>query len=211
MTRPCGMGSTDRWTSVKTVARIVAARAAACLVLGLVSPWAAAGSLTWDWRFSLLGSESSSPVLSGTFTTGDTPDADGFYEITALTGNRLGVEIVSLQATGTAIPDNALYPVDNRIRPADRGGQITKAGFGYGLANGWFENPFLATWELPDLVYYAFLTKPPFGTQDPQTEEPQVSFEASIRVPEPLSAGLLLGGLLALVSVQSMRRRLPNA
>ena len=192
-------------------ARGIAARMAACALLALLSPWAAAASLTWDWRFSLVGANPSQPVLSGTFTTGDTPDADGFYEITALTGNRLGVAIVSLQPTGTAIPDNMPYPVDNRIRPLHPDGQMTKARFGYGLANGWFENPFLATWELPGLVYYAFLSKPPFGTQTPQTEEPQVIFEASIRVPEPLSAGLLLSGLLALGWVQSVGRSPSNA
>ena len=60
-------------------------------------------------------------------------------------------------------------------------------------------------------MYYAFLSKPPFGTQTPQTEEPQVIFEASIRVPEPLSAGLLLSGLLALGWVQSVGRSPSNA
>ena len=192
-------------------ARVIAARMAACALLALLSPGAAAASLTWDWSFSLVGANLSQPVLSGTFTTGETPDADGFYEITALTGNRLGVAIVSLQPTGTAIPDNTPYPVDNRIRPLHPDGQLTKAGFGYGLANGWFENPFLATWELPNLVYYAFLSKPPFGTQTPQTEEPPVTFQASIRVPEPLSAGLLCSGLLALGWVQSTGRRPSNA
>jgi hypothetical protein len=60
-------------------------------------------------------------------------------------------------------------------------------------------------------VYYAFLSKPPFGTQTPQTEEPPVIFQASIRVPEPLSAGLLFSGLLALGWVHSMGRSPSNA
>jgi hypothetical protein len=207
MKQPC---HTRVW-GISQLARVIAARMAACALLALLSPWAAAASLTWDWSFSLVGSQPVQRVLSGTFTTGDTPDADGFYEITALTGNRLGVAIVSLQPTGTAIPYNTPYPVDNRIRPLHPDGQLTKAGFGYGLANGWFENPFLAIWELPDLVYYAFLSKPPFGTQTLQTEEPQVIFEASIRVPEPLSAALLLSGLLVLGGVQSMGRKPSNA
>ena len=67
-------------------------------------------------------------------------------------------------------PDNAPYAVDNRVRPAHPDGQLTKAGFGFELANGWFENPFLATRELP----------------------------------EPLTAALLLSGLLAIGAVRSM-------
>jgi len=176
----------------------------AWLLLSTLSTWAGAASLTWDWSISLIGSNRPGAVWGGTFITGDAPDSDGFYTITALTGERQGVAILRLQPTGTAIPDNAPYAVDNRVRPAHPEGQLTKAGFGFELANGWFENPFLATWELPELVYLAFLSKPPFGTGSPDTEEPQVAFQASIRVPEPLTAALLLSGLLAIGAVRSM-------
>lgn len=191
----CFSGSAQRSVPRKG---LTAARMLAWLLLSTLSPWAAAASLTWDWSFSLIDSNPPRGVLGGTFTTGDTPDSDGFYTITALTGDRQGVAIVGLQPAGTAIPDNAPYAVDNRVRPSHPDGQLTKAGFGYELANGWFENPFLATWELPDLVYLAFLSKPPFGTASPVTEEPRVVFQASIRVPEPLTATLLLSGGLAL-------------
>ena len=102
---------------------------------------AGAASLTWDWSISLIGSNRPGSVSGGTFTTGDAPDSDGFYTITALTGERQGVAILRLQSTGTAIPDNAPYAVDNRVRPAHPDGQLTKAGFGFELANGWFQRP----------------------------------------------------------------------
>lgn len=130
-----------------------AARMAAWLLLSTLSTWAGAASLTWDWSIWPIESNQAGAVWGGTFTTGDAPDSDGFYTITALTGDRQGVAIVRLQPSGTAIPDNEPYPVDNRVRPAHPEGQLTNAGFGYELANGWFENPFLASWELPDLIH----------------------------------------------------------
>jgi hypothetical protein len=202
MMQTCPVKSTHKWAHTNATV----ARAAVCVLLALSSTWAGAGTLIWDWSYSLVANPSER-VANGTFTTDDTPDVNGFYSISALTGNRQGVAIVSFQATGTAIPQNDAYPVDNKIRVAHPGGQLTKAGFGYGLANGWYENPFLATWELPSLVYYAFLTKP--GTGNP-SEEPPVNFEASIRVPEPFSAGLVLSGLLIL-GVQSIRKRRVSA
>lgn len=138
-------------------------------------------SLTWDWSF-VRGEEGSGQVTaSGTFATGRTPDDEGFYEITAITGRSGGVPIISLQPAGTAVPDNEGYPVDNRVRPPHPEGQLSKAGFGYGLADGSFENPFLATWELPTVVYMVFGSNPPFGATPPNTQESTVVFRARVR------------------------------
>ena len=45
-------------------------------------------------------------AASGTFITVDTPDVDGGYLITAITGTRDGESITALQPTGTPIPGN---------------------------------------------------------------------------------------------------------
>jgi len=138
-------------------------------------------SLTWDWSYVGGGKDGRPVTASGTFATGRTPDAEGFYEITAIAGRSGGVKITSLQPAGTAIPDNEAYPVDNRVRPPHPEGQLSKAGFGYGLADGSFENPFLATWELPNVVYMDFRSNPPFGATPPNTQEATVVFRARIR------------------------------
>lgn len=138
-------------------------------------------SLTWDWSFVGVEEGGGQATASGTFATGRTPDAEGFYEITAIAGRSGDVKITSLQPAGTAIPDNEAYPVDNRVRPPHPEGQLSKAGFGYGLADGSFENPFLATWELPNVVYMDFRSNPPFGATPPNTQEATVVFRARIR------------------------------
>lgn len=138
-------------------------------------------SLTWDWSYVATGPEAGRVIAGGTFTTGRTPDDEGFHEITAISGSRLGVPITSLQPAGTAIPDNEAYPVDNRVRPPGPEGQLSKAGFGYGLADGSFENPFLASWELPEVVYMVFRSSPPFAATPPNTEETTVVFHAAVR------------------------------
>ena len=161
-------------------------RAILPLVLALLAASSCGSSsdpptLDWDWSFVRAGEGAGQLVASGTFTTGRIPDGEGFYAITSIAGTRFGVPITSLQPVGTAIPDNEAYPVDDRVRPVHPEGQLTKAGFGYGLADGSFENPFLATWELPDVVYQVFRSSPPFGATPPNTEEEPVVFRATIR------------------------------
>ena len=151
-----------------------------CL-LALASCGNSSDSLSWDWSLVRNDQGAGQIVASGTFTTSPAPDAEGFYAITSIAGRRLGVSITSLHPAGTAIPDNEAYPVDDRVRPPHPEGQLTKAGFGYGLADGSFENPFLATWELPAVVYLAFRSSPPFGATPPNTDETTVVFHATIR------------------------------
>ena len=150
-------------------------------VLAVASCGTSSDSPTWDWSFVRSGADAGQVVASGTFVTEKTPDGEGFHTITSIAGSRLGVPITSLQPAGTAIPDNEAYPVDNRVRPSHPEGQLSKAGFGYALADGSFENPFLATWELPQVVYMAFRSNPPFGATPPNTEEITVVFRATIR------------------------------
>jgi hypothetical protein len=123
-----------------------------------------------EWRWSYKGD---GVTASGTFTTTDTPDAEGFYQITAIAGEANGVAIAGLQPPGTAIPGNDGYPVDNLVRAAAP--QLSKDGFGYAMANGTFANPFYgAHFAKPD--YYAFFSDPAGG----RTSEPSVAFTATV-------------------------------
>jgi hypothetical protein len=123
-----------------------------------------------DWRWSYRGE---GVAASGTFVTKDAPGADGFYEITAITGEANGVAISGLEPVGTAIPGNDGYPVDNLVRT--QAPQLSKDGFGYAMADGTYANPFYgAHFAKPDT--YAFFSDPATG----KTSEPAVTFSAEM-------------------------------
>ncbi len=140
------------------------------LALGaaLLSGSAQAGSRLWRWSCHGSGFDA-----SGTFTTRDSPDADGFYEITGIAGEANGVSIRGLQPAGTSIPLNAGYPVDNLVREAVP--NLTIHGFAFTLSNGTYANPFYGSRFSPP-EYYAFLSDPPAG----RTSEPPVAFTATV-------------------------------
>jgi hypothetical protein len=141
------------------------------LVLLLIGPALVAGraeALEWRWSY-----EGAGVSAAGSFTTRDAPDADGFYEITALAGQANGVAIAGLQPPGTAIPGNEGYPVDNLVRTASP--QLSKHGFGYGLASGAYDNPFYGAHFVPP-GYFAFFSDP----ANRKTSEPAVVFKAAI-------------------------------
>jgi len=127
-----------------------------------------AEALEWKWSYQGEG-----VAASGAFTTNDKPNAEGFYEITAVAGQANGVAITALQPPGTSIPGNDGYPVDNLIRTMAP--QLTKHGFGYALADGTYANPFYgAHFAKPDT--YAFFSDP----VNRKTSEPAVAFTATI-------------------------------
>jgi hypothetical protein len=126
----------------------------------------AEASMQWRWTCKGPGFQA-----SGAFTTDDTPDADGFYTITAVSGKANGVAITGLQPAGTAIPGNAGYPVNNLIRP--RAPQLSHPGFGFALADGTFANPFYGAHFDPPGTY-VFVSDPARN----KTHEPRVEFEA---------------------------------
>jgi hypothetical protein len=111
-------------------------------VLSLAATLPAQAATLWDWSYSAAG-----VAASGTFTTTDTADGEGFYLITAINGTRNGETITGLQLTGTAIPGNEGYPVDNLIRAA--GPQMTSHGFGFSTSGGNHANPFYADFLNP--------------------------------------------------------------
>jgi len=139
-------------------------------------------STLWAWKYSGAGI-----TASGTLTTVDSPDAQGGYLITAITGVRNGQTITALQPTGTWIPGNEPYAVDNLVF-AGAGPQLTKAGFGFALADGTYSNPFYADF-LPTPGYLEFYSIP---DSDSSTEL-AIAFSATpVSTPEPATFALLL-------------------
>jgi hypothetical protein len=126
----------------------------------------AEASLLWNWSYSGAGVSA-----SGTFTTNDEPDEAGFYRIVGITGADNGVTITGLQPTGTAIPGNAPYAVDNLVSAAEP--HLTTHGFGFPLASGNYANPFYN-----GSGYYEYLSVPPY-VNGAGPERP-VSFSAVI-------------------------------
>jgi hypothetical protein len=140
----------------------------ASLVFAAAVAGTAQASQLWAWSYRGPGVKA-----SGTFTTGDAANADGFYEITGIKGEENGVPIAGLTPTGASIPGNAGYPVDNLVR--SRAPRLTKHGFAFSLANGAYANPFYgAHFSKPG--YYAFLSGPAAG----RTREPPVRFTAAV-------------------------------
>jgi hypothetical protein len=126
-----------------------------------------ASALEWRWSYDGEGI-----AASGMFTTSNAPDADGFYEITGISGEANGVAITGLQAPGTSIPGNDGYPVDNLVSAAAP--QLSKHGFGYALASGAYANPFYGAHFVPP-GYYDFFSDPKAG----KTSEREVTFSAT--------------------------------
>lgn len=171
-----------------TSIRALTAVAATLAALAIVAPAQAA---TWAWDYSAAGISA-----AGTFTTTDTPDADGFYAITAISGARNGVAITGLEPAGSAIPGNDPYAVDDLVSIA--GPQLTWNGFGYALADGSWANPFSdgsTAWE--------YLSVPPYP--EGAGQEVAVAFAAA-PVPEPATGVLALLGLAGLVAAARARR-----
>lgn len=156
----------------------------------------ASASLLWHWQYTGVAIEA-----RGQFTTTDSANSNGYYEIIGITGTRNGEAITSLIATGESIPGNEPYASDNWLRPGlDR--QLTEHGFGFSTAGGRYANLFWADWLDPQSTVEV-LTEAP----DTFIDEVAVSFSAEL-IPEPSTIGLLLGGLAMLgLSVRQRLRR----
>jgi hypothetical protein len=178
-----------------------APKLALALFAALTSTSASAiGSTLWDWDYSGSGISA-----SGTFTTVETPDANGGYLITAISGARNGVNISGLQAPGTWIPGNEPFAVDDLVFLGP-GPQLTSHGFGFSTSDGNFSNPFYADF-LPAPEYLEFFSTPPFtgGATGPGDTELPVQFSAiPVTTPEPATYALVFGALtLALLRLRS--------
>ncbi|KYC41639.1 PEP-CTERM sorting domain-containing protein [Scytonema hofmannii PCC 7110] len=159
----------------------------------------AASALTWNWSYSGTDLEA-----SGTFTTNDTTNDLGFYQISGITGTRNGETITGLQAAGTPIPGNEPFNVDNLISLNSQ--QLTGDGFGYSTSGGNYSSPFFASF-LPTPGYLEVFSASPFipGFENfgPEDSELPISFSATIiTVPEPTSIfSLLVFSTLGALSV----------
>ncbi len=136
------------------------------VVIALASACTAQPPLHWAWSYSGGGI-----TAGGTFTTDRAQDSHGYYLITAITGSRNGQAITGLQPTGTAIPGNAPYAVDNLI--GGGGQQLSAEGFGFSLANGDYANPFGK-----GAGYLEYRSSPPYP--DGQGTELPITFSAKI-------------------------------
>ena len=143
-------------------------RLALSLLIGAALVAQSAEALEWRWSYQGEG-----VAASGAFTTKDAPNADGFYEITGITGEANGVAITALQPAGTSIPGNDGYPVDDLVRT--EAPQLSLHGFGYALATGTYANPFYGDHFVPPGVH-AFFSDP----ENRKTSEPAVKFTATI-------------------------------
>ncbi len=138
---------------------------ALALAVAMVAGQAEA-SMQWRWTCKGEGIDA-----AGAFTTGDTPDADGYYAITGVTGEANGVAITGLQPARTAIPGNEGWPVDNLVR--SKPPQLSPGGFGFALADGSYANPFYgARFEPPGFL--AVISDP----ARKQWREPRVDCQA---------------------------------
>jgi hypothetical protein len=132
-------------------------------------------------------------------------NGSGYYQIVGITGLRNGDAITGLQPTGTPIPGNEPYAIDNLISLGAP--RLTVNGFGFSTAAGDFANPFFADF-LPTPGYLEFFSAPPFTPViGPEDSELPVVFTAALTtaVPEPDASGLLLVGLAGLVAVRAGR------
>jgi hypothetical protein len=154
------------------------------LIVGTIQT---ACALSWNWNYS--GTDIGA---NGTFTTNDTPNNLGFYQILGITGTRNGETITGLQTAGTPIPGNEPFNVDNLISLNSQ--QLTGDGFGYSTSGGNYSSPFFASF-LSTPGYLEVFSSPPiipgfenFGLED---SELPISFSATI-IPEPNSILSLL-------------------
>jgi hypothetical protein len=112
--------------------------AAATVTLGTMQ---SAFALTWNWSY---GNTSKSVNANGTFITDDTPNNQGWYQITGITGQRNGEAIEDLWPTGTAIPGFDGIEIDNLIGiDAQQQAALTEYGFGYSTGTNTY-NPYFA-------------------------------------------------------------------
>lgn len=119
-----------------------------------------------EWRWSVSGADFEA---SGHFITSVQPNDEGFFQIVGVDGHANGVAISSLVPTGTSVPGNEPYAVDNLVRrpSASNAAQLTEDGFAFSLADGTFANPFYKADGSPP-QYLNFTSDPATNRTDEQ-------------------------------------------
>jgi hypothetical protein len=128
-----------------------------------ISPWK---DRRWGKKIGRFSNgDGASPAASfdasGHLITSIKSNDEGFFQTTSLDGQTNGVAISSLVPTGTAVPGNEIYPVDNLVRlpSAGNAAQLTEDGFAFSLPDGTFVNPFYKTDGSPP-EYLNFTSNP---------------------------------------------------
>lgn len=141
----------------------------------------------WLWRYA--NADGGSPIAKGKIVTNGKADADGFYRVKQIRGQRDGVKIKALLADGTGIPGNVdiitgkPYLGDNKLRPRslnDDKPQLTGGGIVFSMVNDTYSNLFYGNYP-PNPSYYEFHTVPPYpqGLVPPNSES-FIQFDAWI-------------------------------
>ncbi|MGK7941918.1 MAG: PEP-CTERM sorting domain-containing protein [Crocosphaera sp.] len=174
------------------------------LILGKIEKSLA---LTFNWSYSAPGIEA-----TGTLITNDISDDNGFYLITDITGQRNDEIIIGLWPSGTSIPGNEPFELDNLI--SLNGEQFTSSGLGFLTSEGNFVNLFFADFLQPS-GYFEIFSAPPFipGFENfgPEDSELPVTFKATlVSVSEP-STIIPLGLLATLGFRKSFKSKLAKA
>ena len=152
------------------------------LVPLLVSAPDVSAEKLWNWRYT--GSKISA---SGTFSTAETADDQGYYQILSIAGHRNGEHITGLHPTGKSIPGNDPFTLDNLVR-IDAKGQITPNGFGFATASGNYINTFYGSFLATPVYMEVFVTPTTYSelpvtfTATPVTE-PEIELESSTGEP----------------------------
>ncbi len=181
---------------------VVALAASSAMIIADSQP---AEALVWDWNYS-----GANINASGIFTSNDTPNDLGFYQITGINGKRNGDDITGLFTTGVPIPGNEPFEIDNLISLNPQ--QLTGDGFGYSTSKGNFVSPFFASF-LPVPGYLEVFSAPPlipgFENFGPEDTELSINFSATPRpIPEnsPAIALIAFFGFMAVTKLGQQRK-----
>lgn len=158
---------------------LLGATFAALCATSILSVQNARAEKIWNWSY--MGSNISA---SGTFTTSEAMDAQGFYQIFSISGHRNGELITGLHPTGSAIPGNEPYVLDNLIR-IDRQGQLTTHGFGFSTVSGNYANLFFADSLASPGYMEVFITSSNYSSELPVTFSAVSVLEPEIKVEPP--------------------------
>lgn len=151
---------------------------AALFVAGSLFVHDAGAEKIWNWRYT-----GSNVAASGTIMTSETMDSQGFYQISSITGHRNGELITRLYPSGSAIPGNEPYVLDNLIRTGTSG-QITMYGFGFSTVSGNHVNLFFADFLATPVTMEVFTTSSTYS-ELPITFLATPMFEPEINVESP--------------------------
>ena len=111
-------------------------------------------------------------------------DSQGFYQISSIAGHRNGELITKLYPTGSAIPGNEPYVLDNLIR-VGAFGQIKMHGFGFSTVSGNHANLFFADFLVPPVYMEVFTTSSTYS-ELPITFSATPMVEPEIKVELPV-------------------------